>query len=731
MEWLFILIIAVLAIVAVVMFVAFARIKKKAGSLERRLNALYNASNKYIMLWKDDLSYVYVNDALRMKLFSLGANADAGFVLSVFDSEKTPDKFSPATLIVNALDESGTESVFNDLTGNPCYIKWRSDSVEVKGVSGFIMSVGSDETELRYLKNELYKQRRDNFISEENFEMAMESAEIGIIHISTHALPYIEMSPVGKKMLGFNSIDDITLEDLKEKVYAVDLNNYEHKLKNLLNGNSSALEIEIKMLSANNEYHNFMLKWNGTKDEFGTLTKITGAFIDVTSQRERYSLYDAVSLLDPMSGLYNRKGFMEKGSELLALLNRNKENENFGNAVMASIKIERMLKITSLFGNEMWERLIKCYAEGLVKFTGENSVAGRIGTDDFALIIASDNPYHDIEAFTKELFLFLENNCDDNTLPANLKDQVRFDAGICIYDGMDDIQTLYYKANIMLYASSEIGNKICHYYNDDVEKKLHDRELIEFEIGHALKYNEFELYYQPKVSFRTGEIIGAEALIRWNHPKRGIIYPYEFIPVAEDIGIIIKMDEWGLKQACNQNKYWQVKGYRNIKVSVNMSQIQLYKTNVVETLKRALDESGLEPQYIEIELTETMAVQDIKHTIRVLENIKKLGVSISMDDFGTGYSSLSSIKQLPIDILKVDRSLIHDLCDNPASENIARAVIEMGKAMNFLVVAEGVETQEQWDILNKLGCDEAQGYFHGKPLSAADIEKKFLMADSV
>ncbi|MDR0222538.1 MAG: EAL domain-containing protein [Oscillospiraceae bacterium] len=719
MEWLLAIIAFLFAGAA---FAAAWLQRGKALSSERRLAAFLKASNRYIVIWKSDLTSITVNDALKTKLYSLGRNADADFILSIFGNEKTTENFAPSALLVAALNENGTDSVFTAAGGEVCYIKWRSETVEIKESAAVIISEGIDETEMRYIKSELYEQRRRNYITEENFDMAMESAEIGIIYISVDELPRIEMSEGGRNMLGFSEHDELTLDDLTRKVYSVDLNSYQIKLKNLLDGISDALEAEIKILIKSNDYHSFMLKWRGVKDGFGNVTRITGAFIDVTNQRERYNLYDGASLADPMSGLLNRRGFMDKGGALLSAI-----DEDGGKAVMASVKIERMMKINSLFGNEMWERLIKCYAEGLVKLSGDKSVIGRLGTDDFALIMGCVEPRREIERLTKELLFFLENCCDDNILPANLKDQVRFDAGVCVYGGTDDIQTLYYKANIMLYASDGIGATVCHYYDDSVEKKIHDRELIEYEIVSALKHNEFELYYQPKISFKTGEIIGAEALIRWNHPKRGLIQPYEFIPIAEDVGIIMKIDEWGVKQACHQNKYWQIKGYKPIKVSVNISKVQLYKTDIVKTIKRVLADSGLDPKYLEVEITETMAVQDIEHTIKMLENVRKLGVSVSMDDFGTGYSSLSAIKQLPIDVLKVDRSLIYDICENPASENVARAVIEMGKAMNFRVVAEGVETQEQWDILQQLGCDEAQGYFHGKPLATADLERQFFM----
>ena len=215
--------------------------------------------------------------------------------------------------------------------------------------------------------------------------------------------------------------------------------------------------------------------------------------------------------------------------------------------------------------------------------------------------------------------------------------------------------------------------------------------------------------------------------MRWNHRTQGLIMPGEFIHIAEEMGIITKIDEWGMMQACMQNKIWQDKGYDPIKISVNMSQAQLYQTDVVASVKNALEESGVSPSCLEVELTETMAMIDIDRTVSILNALKKLGVSISMDDFGTGYSSLSSLKILPIDLLKVDRSLVYDIETNKTARCITKAIVDLGKAMNLTILAEGVENNNQRDILRELGCDVIQGFLYSRPQPAAVIEKNFLI----
>ena len=260
-------------------------------------------------------------------------------------------------------------------------------------------------------------------------------------------------------------------------------------------------------------------------------------------------------------------------------------------------------------------------------------------------------------------------------------------------------------------------------FTSDMESRMVENELMRSEMLDALENGEFELYYQPKVSFKTNEILGVEALIRWHHPTKGFVPPCDFIPLAEQFGIITKIDEWGLLTACKQAKKWQDMGLAPVKISVNMSQVQFSRTDVYETVSNALKETGLDPHWLEIEVTETMAMTDVDRTVSILEHIHELGVSISMDDFGTGYSSLASLKTIPFDVLKIDRSLVCDVNENDTSRRIAGAIVAMGKALKMIVLAEGVENVEQTKLLTEIGCDLAQGYYYSKPCPSGEIEK--------
>ncbi len=411
---------------------------------------------------------------------------------------------------------------------------------------------------------------------------------------------------------------------------------------------------------------------------------------------------------DEMTGIFNREGFMRKGAEVLSKVH------SPGEYVLIVFDVERLGMINTLYGSDFGDDVIRAFSEA-AKDIANGGVVGRVHTDDFAVLTSlNDRTVQSIvEKFSEKL---------EHMVPMpQTDDKVKFCAGYCVYDGADDIYTLFNKANLGLIMRRE--NSQVSEFTSDMESRMVENEIMRSEMLDALENGEFEQYYQPKVSFKSGEILGVEALIRWHHPTKGFIPPCDFIPLAEQFGIITKIDEWGLFTACRQAKKWQNMGLSPIKISVNMSQVQFTRTDVYETISKALAETGLDPQWLEIEVTETMAMTDVDRTVSVLEKIHELGVSISMDDFGTGYSSLASLKTIPFDVLKIDRSLVCDVNENDTSRRITGAIVAMGKALKMIVLAEGVENAEQTKLLTDIGCDLAQGYYYSKPRPSEEIEK--------
>jgi len=291
--------------------------------------------------------------------------------------------------------------------------------------------------------------------------------------------------------------------------------------------------------------------------------------------------------------------------------------------------------------------------------------------------------------------------------------------GISIYpDDGQDAQTLIKCADTAMYYAKENGRNNFKFFEPDMNTRAVQRQSIESSLRQALDRQEFVLHYQPKIDLQSGTIVGAEALIRWQHPQRGLLSPGEFVPIAEDSGLIRPIGLWVLREACRQAQTWLQAGLPPITVAVNTSALELRADDFLENLRAILEETQIEPRYLELELTESVLMREAKSTGSLLQAIADLGVKLAIDDFGTGYSSLSYLSRFPIDTLKIDQSFVNRMNGNPDDANIVSAVINMGKSLRQRVIAEGVETPEQLACLLTLHCDEGQGYYFSRPVPA-------------
>lgn len=410
---------------------------------------------------------------------------------------------------------------------------------------------------------------------------------------------------------------------------------------------------------------------------------------------------------DEMTGLPDREGFLRLGNEVLS-----RYSGAPNDLALFVFDVDELGLINVLFGMDSGDDVIRAFAASVKDICADGAV-GRVNSDDFAVLTRLDGG--GINGFADRF----ERDIRERIGNAAYGEHVKYRAGVCIYDGHDDVHTMLNKANLCLMMSK--SDSVTE-FSGEMENRMVENELMRSEMLDALDRGEFELYYQPKISFENGNIRGVEALIRWHHPVKGFVPPSEFIPLAEQFGIITKIDEWGLITACRQGKKWQDMGLAPVTISVNMSQAQFTRTDVYATVVKALEDTGFDPHYLEIEVTETMAMTDVDHTVGVLNRIHELGVHISMDDFGTGYSSLASLRSIPFDVLKIDRSLVCDVNDSDAARRITCAIVAMGKALHLVVLAEGVESIEQCRFLTEAGCDLAQGFFYSKPRPASEIE---------
>ena len=432
---------------------------------------------------------------------------------------------------------------------------------------------------------------------------------------------------------------------------------------------------------------------------------------DLKAQQKR--IYN-LAYYDSTTNLPNRLYFSEELEEIISNL---KDGEILA---VLYLDLDRFKHINDTLGHTIGDKVLKLVGERLKSEINEDIVLAKATGDSYIIAIKDIKSEDEVLKFTKKLI----NDFKEPILVEDYKLYLTISIGIAIYPeaGKDSI-SLIKNAEVALYKVKDMGGNSYFKYNEKIGEQEYINLTTLNELREAVNNNEFVLYYQPKIDIKTKEIIGMEALIRWQNPKKGLIFPDKFIPLAEDTGLIFPIGEWVLKEACRQNKEWIDKGYKPRKISVNISARQFQYYNFLDTVSNVLKETGLEPKYLGLEITESVAISDIEYTIDALRALKELGVSIIMDDFGTGYSSLNYLKEMSIDEIKIDRGFVSDMEINEKNRAIASTIILLAKQFNILITAEGVELKEQLEILEGLGCDKAQGYYFSKPIPKEEFEK--------
>jgi len=344
-----------------------------------------------------------------------------------------------------------------------------------------------------------------------------------------------------------------------------------------------------------------------------------------------------------------------------------------------------------------------------------SDTVSRQGGDEFVVLLSEISHPEDASVMAKKILnaLTSSHSLGDTSLHITLS------IGLSTYpeDG-GDAETLLKNADTAMYQAKKNGRNNYQFYTKEMNIRAIERQNVEADLGFALERDEFVLHYQPKINLTTGQITGVEALVRWVHPNRGLVPPGEFIPIAEECGLIMPIDRWVLREACRQVKEWEGSGLQVVPVSVNISSLEFRSGDFVESLSAILKGTRLDPNYVELELTETVLMRRVESANAVLRALKGIGVRLAVDDFGTGYSSLSYLKKFPIDTLKIDQSFVRDISTDPDDAAIVTAIITMARSLKKCVVAEGVETEEQLQFLQAHGCEEAQGYYFSEPLNA-------------
>lgn len=447
----------------------------------------------------------------------------------------------------------------------------------------------------------------------------------------------------------------------------------------------------------------------------GELIGILGIAHDISDRKQYESQLQLLANFDPLTGLSNRVSllnFLE-----LAISKAKRENTLIA---LIQFDLDMFKNVNDSFGHTIGDQLLIQIAKRLSNRVREIGMIARIGGDEFALILEEIQHHNDAAKLAGELIDLLD---DDYPLENGSSIHVSVSAGISIYpDHTENALTMLQHADTALYRAKAEGRKRYCYYSDELTRLAKQRIENEIRLRHAIEAQEFEVYYQPKVHLKTGRIIGAEALIRWNDPERGRISPLHFIPLAEETGLICAIGEWVLRETCRQGKIWLNQGHRLL-LSVNISAYQIRRQDVLHMLQEVLESTQYPADKLEFELTESALMDHEQETVDLMHRLRALGVHLSIDDFGTGYSSLSYLKRFPIDVLKIDKSFVEDIPFDTNNMAIAEAIIAMGKALGFQILAEGVENEEQIAFLQEKGCHQYQGYFKSAPLPADEFIK--------
>lgn len=470
---------------------------------------------------------------------------------------------------------------------------------------------------------------------------------------------------------------------------------------------------EIVEYRKNGESYPEWLQMSAVRDDHGKVTHYVAIFSDLTSRHEAEEKLRYLSNYDRLTGLANRTLFRDRLHTAIAAARQRR-----GKLALLYMDLDRFKQINDSLGHEFGDKLLYAAATRLMALDITADTISRIGGDEFTIIIEDYQDQAQLEQLANQIIEAIRAPfyIDDHELLLGVS------IGISLFpDHAKEMQILINHADVAVNQAKRLGGNTFQFFAGDLRASNVGQLELETSLRKAIFRNEFVVYYQPKYDLGLERITGVEALVRWQHPTRGMLAPKDFIPLAEETGLIAAIGEMVLERAARQVNAWRDLGLGNIKVAVNLSAHQVRKGNLVEVIERVIFSSGLPPEQLEMEITESQLMEDLDSTIRMLQQLRKRGIGISLDDFGTGYSSLSYLKRFPIDTVKIDQSFIRDLHKNADDAAIVRAIIAMSHSLGVKVIAEGVETTMHLDFLRKAGCDSVQGFLIGRPVPEGEM----------
>lgn len=532
------------------------------------------------------------------------------------------------------------------------------------------------------------------------------------------------LTPSVGKLLG-HDVDALLGESLFGIVLAEDLTLVRHWLNNVVARTPGAHHATLRLRHTDGGYRILELTGNNCLD----LEAVNGIVIngrDVTERSAAEARIRHLAHHDELTGLPNRTLMRELAHAAMARADRD------GTLVaLMFLDLDRFKHVNDSLGHQVGDQLLQHVAKVLKGALRSVDVVGRLGGDEFLMVFPDLSGPADARQVAERIVGLISHTVDVDGHELHASASI----GIALYpQDADSLDSLMRHADTAMYHAKASGRNTCEFFRQDMNNAVVARLSMESRLRRAVREHEFELYYQPIVQAGSGAIVAAEALLRWRDPEHGLVPPMEFIPMAEDLGMIQEIGGWVLREACRQNALWQALSDLRIPIAVNLSAGQFRTRELLDVVASALQETGLDPRWLHLEITESLLMENTRGTIGMLTELNDMGLHLSIDDFGTGYSSLSYLTRFPIQKLKIDKSFVRDLREDHSDAAVTSAVIALGHSLNLTVLAEGVETVQQLAFLRARGCDELQGYYFSRPLPAAEFEalaRDWRVADEV
>jgi len=552
---------------------------------------------------------------------------------------------------------------------------------------------------------------------EARYRSIFENAIEGIFQTSASG-QYLNVNPALARIYGYDSAEALIagLSDIRNQLY-VDPGRRDEFVQ-VMKQDGQVQKFESRIYRRNGDIIWISENAREVRDEAGRLLHYEGTVEDITDQKSYEEQIQYQATHDSLTGLPNRSLLSDRLQQCINF------TERYGNKVaVAFIDLDHFKQINDCMGHHIGDQLLVTMAERLAGCVRDSDTVVRLGGDEFVILLTSFQKAEDISPTMQRILASVAQPCVINDRDFIVSCSI----GIGIYpeDGKD-ANTLLKNADSAMYKAKQCGRNNFQFFTPELNRVLTERIDTEYKLRHAIERSEFLLHYQPKVNFSDGTVDGAKALIRWQPPDAALVPPIKFIQVAEETGLIEEIGEWVLVTACQQSREFQRKLGRPILISVNVSPRQFQQGNLAGMVEMVLARTGVDPQYIELEITESTLAQDSRGFIATLHDLKSIGVKLAIDDFGTGYSSMAYLKDFPVDRLKIDKGFVSNLEQEPSNMAILKAIVALGHNFGLRVVAEGVETEYQREFLKHIGCDELQGYLFSKPLNVEKFETLLL-----